>query len=93
MSLTAYTPTATTPRRYAYTLTKGIPLAPRVGAPRAPARRRSPWQRAEVGDSFLFPVGMPVRKARALAFSNGKRLGKKFATRSTPLGVRCWRVA
>jgi hypothetical protein len=72
-----------------YEIDKGIPLAP----VRRAHRIRPIWRRLEVGDSFLFPADLPTRKARVAASNYGRLLGRKFATRTTRAGVRCWRVA
>jgi len=49
------------------------------------------WIFAEVGDSFFIPA-INVLTARNYAWKKGKRLGRKFATRSEPDGVWIYRI-
>jgi hypothetical protein len=60
---------------------KGIPLPGKY-----------PFDKMEVGDSFLVPAHIPRTTATAAATRYGKSLGMKFSFRITPEGLRCWRV-
>ena len=44
-------------------------------------------------DSFLFPPSVTAGQAKAAAGMAAPRLGMKFTLRTTPEGIRCWRVA
>ena len=71
---------------------KGIPM---VGEPGYGWRRKYPFYKMEVGDSFFLP-GDPkkIRRVVACAATNhGKVYNKKFSVRSMDGGVRVWRVS
>jgi hypothetical protein len=66
------------------------------GIPLPPIKTRDeiyPFSQMNVGDSFLFPQDVSRARASSVAGLAGNRLGMKFATRTCPDGVRCWRVA
>lgn len=50
-----------------------------------------PWRTMEVGDSFLFPPRLKTASSQAW-MANKLYSPRKFAARSTPEGVRCWRL-
>lgn len=52
-----------------------------------------PWQKMEVGDSFLYPPHVNYGTARGNVERMIEKLGRKFALRTTPEGLRCWRTA
>jgi len=67
---------------------KGIPITNSCGR-----RPKYPWAQLQVGDSFLASGAsnpMNVTNSRMLA---ERKYGFKFAARSTPDGVRVWRIA
>lgn len=67
---------------------KGIPApTARSGGPNA----RYPWNDLEVGDSFLMPVGKKFPCGSAVHYQ--KRTGAKIVRRTTPEGIRVWRIA
>lgn len=71
---------------------KGVPLPRRNGGGRGNAKY--PWHEMEVGDSFVFPAGVTRGTNYRAAFAANERYApKKFATRSTPEGFCCWRIA
>jgi hypothetical protein len=51
-----------------------------------------PFRQMEVGDSFLIP-GKTTAQTAGIVTSARMRTGWKFATRTTPDGVRIWRTA
>lgn len=56
------------------------------------ARAKYPFKEMDVGDSVLIPDESKAKAAVNAAFMVGTRDGKKFTSRSTPEGVRIWRV-
>jgi len=73
-----------------------IPIDRNVPIPKYAGQRGStekyPWSQMDVGDSFV--VGAKRAKTvRGCYVAAGKRLGRKFATRMTPEGLRVWRIA
>ena len=52
-----------------------------------------PWRQMKIGDSFLSPTRIGYASAHGNARETGQRLGKKFTIRTTPEGLRCWRIA
>lgn len=53
-----------------------------------------PFDKMEVGDSFLIPSGDPRRKLVGCAKSvYGKRTGTTFTQKAGADGVRVWRIA
>jgi hypothetical protein len=70
---------------------KGIPM------PRP--TRKYQWDTMEVGESFRVakPPDQPkeifVRQMRVQATRAGKKYGRVFATRTSPNGMRIWRMA
>lgn len=56
--------------------------------------RKYPFQRMQIGDSFLVPNGTIGRTAVAKAMFLAEREGLgMFVSRSVPEGVRVWRFA
>lgn len=54
-----------------------------------------PFAGMEIGDSFFVPCekGRDHRVSAAAAnYARRKHAGKKFSTRRTSTGVRCWRI-
>lgn len=49
-----------------------------------------PFGTLEIGDSFLVNESRRLVSSAACAF--GKNHNKKFTVRTTPEGMRCWRV-
>jgi hypothetical protein len=54
---------------------------------------RYPWRTMEVGDSFLFRSKTKQNSYSQVSVHNGKLHPKRFVTKTTPEGYRCWRVA
>jgi hypothetical protein len=52
-----------------------------------------PFERLEIGESFLFPEGTKRSTAGTSATYQGMKLKRKFVTRQTSKGIRCWRIA
>jgi hypothetical protein len=46
----------------------------------------------KIGDSFLFPEWVQAKSCRAMAYSVGRRMQRKFIVRKVEDGLRCWRV-
>jgi hypothetical protein len=68
-----------------------IPLETQVPMPAQRSFVRYPWRVMQVGESFLFPPDVTNPSMRT-AIANRRHPDKKFVTRKTPSGVRCWRV-
>lgn len=51
-----------------------------------------PWERLELGQSFLFPDSHKRGSAYRQAQIASKLYGRKFVVRTTPEGLACWRV-
>lgn len=71
-----------------FTIEKGIPVPKQVGAGR---RNKYPFDAMEVGDSF-FIKDTKVKTISRTCGHHGKRLGRKFASRTVDGGVRVWRT-
>lgn len=72
---------------------KGVPLPefrPRGGL--GGVKRIYPWERMEVGDSFLFPDGMLASSAHNSARAASYR-GREFKVAKVGNRFRCWRIA
>jgi hypothetical protein len=69
----------------AYKIESNIP-PPEVGKHNV----KYPWKKLKIGDSFL--VKHPCASIPSQASTIGPRIGMKFVTRSSPEGVRVWRV-
>ena len=52
-----------------------------------------PWLEMEVGDSFLFQSRTKQNAYSQVSVHNGKHAPKRWITRVTPEGSRCWRIA
>jgi len=68
---------------------KGIPVAAHGNGGKL---TKYPFAEMEVGDSFLFPREL-VDAGSRLFHWNRKFPDRKFVSRHTPEGIRCWRVA
>lgn len=51
-----------------------------------------PFDKMEVGDSFLLPSGVKPGLVSQNGFRYGKKTNKKFSIRNTAQGYRCWRI-
>lgn len=71
-----------------FTIEKGIPVPKQVGAGR---RNKYPFDAMEVGDSFFIKDGKVKTFSRTCGH-HGKRLGRRFASRTVDGGVRVWRT-
>jgi hypothetical protein len=72
---------------------KGIPLTQMSGGGRN-SLALYPWHKMEIGDSFLFPPHInKIDKAQGNKAYGQKATGFKFKCRTTPEGIRCWRIA
>lgn len=67
---------------------KNVPVPKVIG----PSTAKYPWATMEVGDSFLSHVSKIACLVSARAQAE-RKTGRKFITRTTPEGVRVWRVA
>ena len=67
---------------------KNVPITEWYGRSSA----KYPWATMEVGDSFLSHVSNIAHLVSARALAE-RKTGRKFITRTTPEGVRVWRVA
>lgn len=86
----------------AYLIEKNVPV-PADG--RRGPEPKYPFRSMEVGDSFVVPAGeakfskrsadgRPVSRVSVATSGAGKRLGRRFVTRTNPDGsVRVWRTA
>jgi hypothetical protein len=57
-----------------------------------PIPRNYPFDKMEVGDSFLIPEYMRHESVYMAAMRDRKKTGKKFAVRRTADGYCCWRL-
>jgi len=71
-----------------FTIDKGIPVPKLVGTGR---RNKYPFDAMEVGDSFLV-TGLKGKTISRICCYHGKRLSRKFASRTVDGGVRVWRT-
>ena len=53
---------------------------------------RFPFEKMEIGDSFLFPKETEKYSVHSMTYTAGRKLNKKFSIRNTAEGFRCWRV-
>jgi hypothetical protein len=60
---------------------KGIPLP-----------EKFPFERMDVGDSFLVPQDISRSTVNVAATRYGEKWRMKFTVRKTPEGLRCWRI-
>lgn len=67
---------------------KGIPVPKMTGAGR---KTKYPFESMEVGDSF-FIKDTKVKTISRTCCQHGKRLSRKFASRTVDGGVRVWRT-
>ena len=68
-----------------YKIDKNVPM-PGVGS-----LGIYPWDKMEVGDSFLVK-GKNAASVRTVVWFAGKQHGRKFSTRTVDDGVRVWRI-
>jgi hypothetical protein len=54
--------------------------------------RKYPWDELEIGDSFLFPAEYGIKACSTRMHAAAHRSRKKYTSRTTPEGVRCWRI-
>jgi len=71
-----------------FTIEKGVPVPKQVGAGR---KNKYPFDALEVGDSF-FVKDTKVKAISKTCSNHGKRLSRKFASRTVDGGVRVWRT-
>jgi len=71
-----------------FTIEKGVPVPKQVGAGR---KNKYPFDAMEVGDSF-FVKDIKVKAISKTCGSHGKRLSRRFASRTVDGGVRVWRT-
>jgi hypothetical protein len=67
---------------------KGIPVPKQVGAGR---KNKYPFDAMEVGDSFFIKDGKVKTLSRSCG-TYGKRLERKFTSRTVEGGARVWRT-
>ena len=72
----------------AYQIDKGVPMPP---ISRGKGRLVYPWDEMEVGDSFFVKDGKVKTLSRSCG-TYGKRLERKFTSRTVEGGARVWRV-
>lgn len=71
-----------------FTIDKDIPVPKQVGTGR---KNKYPFDALEVGDSF-FVKDAKVKTLSRTCGSHGKRLSRKFTSRTVDGGVRVWRT-
>lgn len=71
-----------------FTIEKGIPVPKMTGAGR---KTKYPFESMQVGDSFFVKDGTVKTLSRSCG-TYGKRLERKFASRTVEGGARVWRV-
>ena len=71
-----------------FTIEKGIPVPKMTGAGR---KTKYPFESMQVGDSFFVKDGTVKTLSRSCG-TYGKRLERKFASRTVDGGARVWRV-
>jgi hypothetical protein len=72
---------------------RNIPIPSELGRAATPGswQPKYPWANMAIGDSFLVPG---AKSGWWSAYHKaGRRLGRTFIVRTTPEGLRCWRVA
>lgn len=70
-----------------------ITAEPGIEIPKRQSKGIYPWLDMNVGDSFVFPYNLNT--AYTMASNAGKKHGRKFTVRSSPLEggeIRIWRV-
>ena len=73
---------------------KNIPLPPpRKGGHNGRSYAKYPWDKMEIGDSFMFPVGATKSAHTSVCFRNKFHAHTKFIARRVEAGIRCWRIA
>lgn len=65
---------------------KNVPIPEKVGR-----ECKYPWRQMEIGDSF-FIEGKRTNNMCSLIAAAGKRIGRKFISRTIGNGVRIWRI-
>lgn len=73
-----------------YKIEKGVPILETRGT----RTEEYPFRDLEIGDSFLIPSPSSKEKQSILsqAYNRGKKLNRRFVTRTVPEGLRVWRV-
>ncbi len=71
-----------------FTIEKGIPVPKMTGAGR---KTKYPFESMQVGDSFFVKDGTVKTLSRSCG-TYGKRLERKFTSRTVDGGARVWRV-
>lgn len=71
-----------------FTIDKGIPVPKQVGTGR---KNKYPFDALEVGDSF-FVKDLNVKTISRTCGHHGKRLSRRFISRTVDGGVRVWRT-
>ena len=71
-----------------FTIEKGIPVPKMTGAGR---KTKYPFESMQVGDSFFVKDGTVKTLSRSCG-TYGKRLERKFTSRTVDGGSRVWRV-
>ena len=71
-----------------FTIEKGIPVPKMTGAGR---KTKYPFESMQVGDSFFVKDGTVKTLSRSCGIY-GKRLNRKFTSRTVEGGARVWRV-
>ena len=71
-----------------FTIEKGIPVPKMTGAGR---KTKYPFESMQVGDSFFVKDGTVKTLSRSCG-TYGKRLERKFTSRTVNGGARVWRV-
>jgi hypothetical protein len=76
-----------------FSIETGMPIPPKnlggCGVPRS--ERRRPWQKLEVGQSFLVPEGDIHAEGTGAALATS-RYQRRFIARRVCGGVRIWRI-
>lgn len=70
---------------------KGIPMPELHGGKHMASREAT--NRLEIGDSFLATAGYNATQINNALYHHARRRGVKIIVRTTPDGVRVWRVA
>ena len=60
--------------------------------PTVVANNKYPFRAMNVGDSFAVPSEIDIHNLRYAAAYFGKRNDRKYSTRKTASGYRCWRI-
>jgi hypothetical protein len=69
-----------------------IKIDKNIKIPKGRTGSKYPFDKMEVGDSFLYPIGSTRNQARCSAYTHSTKGLRKFVIRQTEEGLRCWRV-